>query len=206
MKRVGDSIGFSCPGWLLAGLGSHLPIASQGLRLLAQVEYFVESCPQAGFEDVEVADHVRVDVQADAAGAVVGDHRDHGGDPGTRAERVQASHPGAGQVHRMPHPGDVGRLDVGHVRHPGGELDDRRCREPASAGATRSRNPMAGSARAVMTNSRMISMRARGSASPTGAANLAPANRLPPIGSSLVRSETGIPIGIRSTGMPWCSW
>src|ERR1700751_5442399 len=99
------------PGWSSARTGSHLPIACRGLLLLAQAEYFVESFPQAGFEDFEVADHGRADVQADAAGAVVGDHRDHGGDPGTRAERVQASHPGAGQVYPMPPPGDVGRLD-----------------------------------------------------------------------------------------------
>ena len=42
-------------------------------------------------------------------------------------------------------------------------------------------------------------MRSRGSGSPTGAANRAPAKRLPPAGSSAVRRLMGSAIGMRST-------
>jgi hypothetical protein len=65
---------------------------------------------------------------------------------------------------------------------------------------------MAGSSRALRTNSRMAAMRSRGSGSPIGAANRAPAKRLPPAGSSAVRRLMGMAIGMWSMGVPKCSW
>ena len=64
---------------------------------------------------------------------------------------------------------------------------------------------IAGSALAVMTNSRTSRMRSRGSSSATGPANRAAPNRLPPVVSAAVRRLMGIAIGMVSIGMEKCS-
>ena len=64
----------------------------------------------------------------------------------------------------------------------------------------------AGSSRASSTRSRIIRMRSRGSAAPTGPAMRAPAKRLPPSGSSSRRRLTGNAIGSVSGFRPASSW
>jgi hypothetical protein len=71
-----------------------------------------------------------------------------------------------------------------------------------TSGANRPNESSAGSVRRVSTSPRMTAMRSTGSLTPTGPASSAPANLLPPIGSSPRRRETGMAIGRLSTLVP----
>src|SRR6476646_1921574 len=60
----------------------------------------VEALAEAGRERLGFGNRVRVVVDCDATGSVVGQHRDHGWDVGSGTHRVDTRHPRTRQIQR----------------------------------------------------------------------------------------------------------
>src|SRR5580693_120652 len=83
--------------WLIFFIRLDLLLASEGPR---EGNHFVEAFTQAGRERRGVGDGFRVEVDGDATGSVVRQHRHHGRDAGSRTNRVDARHPCTRQIQR----------------------------------------------------------------------------------------------------------